>query len=74
MAIRRHLLLTSTPNPNRKRPPGAKLTELLEAGGLTHFNVSLDTLKPERFARISRRPAKLLQTVLGTIDRLLDAG
>ncbi len=50
--------------------PGSKLEDLV-AAGMTHFNVSLDTLQPARFAAISRRPAKYLELVLGNLTRLL---
>lgn len=53
--------------------PRSKLIDLVEAG-VTHFNVSLDTLRPDRFASISRRPAKMLSTVLGSVDTLFDMG
>jgi cyclic pyranopterin phosphate synthase len=53
--------------------PRSKLIDLVDAG-VTHFNVSLDTLLPDRFAAISRRPAKMLSTVLGTIDQLFESG
>jgi GTP 3',8-cyclase len=52
--------------------PWPRYQQLVDAG-MTHFNVSLDTLRPDRFARVTRRPAKLLDTVLNTIDRLLEA-
>ncbi len=50
--------------------PWPKLAALVGAG-MTHFNVSLDTLQAERFASISRRPAKYLGTVLGNVERLV---
>jgi cyclic pyranopterin phosphate synthase len=40
--------------------------------GLNRVNVSLDTLRPERFARIARRGS--LEEVLSGIDAALDAG
>jgi GTP 3',8-cyclase len=50
--------------------PWSKLSALVEAG-MTGFNISLDTLRPERFASISRRPAKYLGTVQGNVERLV---
>jgi len=44
----------------------------LRAAGLTQLNVSLDTLRPERFARIALRPN--LPEVLAGIDAALSAG
>lgn len=47
--------------------------EELVAAGMTHFNVSLDTLQFDRFAAISRRPGRFLETVLGNVALLADA-
>jgi GTP 3',8-cyclase len=44
----------------------------LRAAGLNRVNVSLDTLQPQRFERIARRPG--LEAVLRGIDAALDAG
>jgi len=44
----------------------------LLAAGLTRVNVSLDTLRPDRFEAIARRPG--LPTVLAGIDAALAAG
>ena len=44
----------------------------LVAAGLRRVNVSLDTLRPERFERIARRPG--LQRVLDGIDAAIAAG
>lgn len=44
----------------------------LKAGGVTHLNISLDTLRPERFADISRRPGH--EKVLRAIDKALELG
>ncbi|CBJ29460.1 conserved unknown protein [Ectocarpus siliculosus] len=48
-----------------------KIPALREAG-LTHINVSLDTLQPDRFAAITRR--KGLDTVLASLDAALAHG
>lgn len=45
---------------------------LLREAGLTRLNVSLDTLRPDRFERITRRAH--LSDVLGGIDAALAAG
>ncbi len=50
---------------------GSKLDKL-KAGGITHLNISLDTLRPERFLEISRRPGH--DKVLGAIDKALELG
>ena len=47
------------------------LPQLTQAG-LTHLNLSLDTLRPDRFEQMTRRPAKGLSRVLGVIDRALE--
>ncbi|KAG1656861.1 hypothetical protein FOA52_006548 [Chlamydomonas sp. UWO 241] len=44
----------------------------LRASGLNALNLSLDTLKPERFAEMTRRAG--LQRVLDSIDAAVDAG
>jgi cyclic pyranopterin phosphate synthase len=44
----------------------------LVAAGLTRVNVSLDTMREDRFLEIARRPG--LQQVLGGIDAALDRG
>ncbi|MGI6302922.1 MAG: GTP 3',8-cyclase MoaA [Verrucomicrobiota bacterium] len=49
-----------------------RLAVPLRAAGLTHLNVSLDTLRPERFERMTRRPG--LQRVLAGIEAGLAAG
>ncbi len=48
-----------------------QLDELVRAG-LKRVNVSLDTLRPERFFEIARRPG--LEKVLSGIDRAIEAG
>ncbi|MDA0378279.1 MAG: GTP 3',8-cyclase MoaA [Bacteroidetes bacterium] len=48
-----------------------KLEELRRAG-ITGFNISLDTLRKDRFEEITRRPG--LDTVLEAIHRTVDAG
>jgi cyclic pyranopterin phosphate synthase len=50
----------------------AEQAESLAAAGLRRVNVSLDTLVPERFERIARRPG--LERVLAGIDAALAAG
>ena len=52
--------------------PWSKYHDLVQAG-MTHFNVSLDTLKVEKFATITRRSAHLHGTVLSNIYRLVEA-
>jgi cyclic pyranopterin phosphate synthase len=49
----------------------SKVAQLREAG-LTQLNISLDSLKPDRFERITRR--KGLGLVLRSIDAAFDAG
>jgi molybdenum cofactor biosynthesis enzyme MoaA len=46
----------------------------LRAAGLTHLNVSLDTLSPQRFERLTRRPADAHARVLGALDAALELG
>jgi len=46
--------------------------EALQKAGVTHFNISLDTLMPDRFRAITRRDG--LDTVLRAIDLTLKAG
>lgn len=48
-----------------------QLDELI-AAGLRRVNLSLDTLQPERFEAIARRPG--LEAVLAGIDAVVDAG
>ncbi|MDE2995144.1 MAG: GTP 3',8-cyclase MoaA [Bacteroidota bacterium] len=48
-----------------------KLQEL-KAAGITGFNISLDTLRKDRFKEITRRPG--LDTVLESIHMTVDAG
>ena len=50
----------------------AEHAEGLAAAGLDRVNVSLDTLRPDRFARIARRPG--LERVLAGIDAAIAAG
>jgi cyclic pyranopterin phosphate synthase len=49
-----------------------KMAQTLRDAGLTHLNISLDTLRPERFARVARRDD--LQRVLAGIDASVAAG
>ena len=51
----------------------SQLAKLVEAG-LTHINVSLDTLVPEKFESISRRDKRWLARVLSAIYAAIDAG
>ena len=44
----------------------------LKAAGVTHLNISLDTLRPERFKQITRRGG--FEVVLGAINAALAAG
>ena len=44
----------------------------LHRAGLTHLNISLDTLRPDRFQTLTRRPG--LEKVLAAIDLALDYG
>lgn len=44
----------------------------LKAAGVTHLNISLDTLRPDRFVEITRRPG--LEKVLRAIDKALEFG
>ncbi|HTX58056.1 MAG TPA: GTP 3',8-cyclase MoaA [Verrucomicrobiae bacterium] len=50
----------------------AEQIERLAAAGLRRVNVSLDTLRPERFEAIARRPG--LDAVVRGIDAAIDAG
>jgi cyclic pyranopterin phosphate synthase len=52
--------------------PGNADAAALRRAGLTHLNVSLDTLRPDRFERIALRPG--LPAVLAGIDAALAAG
>ena len=49
------------------------LPELREAG-LTHVNISLDSLRPARFAALSRRPEAAWHRVWAAVRAALDAG
>lgn len=51
--------------------PRERLAALVRAG-LTHVNISLDTLRPERFAAISRRPPAAWQRVWDAIQAAQD--
>lgn len=44
----------------------------LKAAGLTHLNISLDTLRPERFKKITRRGG--MEVVVAAIEAALEAG
>ena len=46
----------------------------LRGAGLTHLNVSLDTLREERFERMTRRSGKGLRKVLAAVDDALGLG
>lgn len=46
----------------------------LVAAGLTHVNVSCDTLRPERFAAIARRPPEAWHRVRAAVAAALGAG
>ncbi len=50
----------------------ARHARALRAAGLRRLNVSLDTLRPERFERLARRPG--LPAVLAGLDAATDAG
>uniref|UniRef100_A0A7S4AI57 GTP 3',8-cyclase n=1 Tax=Pseudo-nitzschia australis TaxID=44445 RepID=A0A7S4AI57_9STRA len=43
------------------------LPDLVDAG-LTHVNISLDSLKPEKFAKLTRRPAAYFDRVMEAIE------
>ena len=49
------------------------LPELRDAG-LTHLNISLDSLRPARFAALSRRPEAAWHRVMGAVRAALAAG
>jgi cyclic pyranopterin phosphate synthase len=49
------------------------LPELRDAG-LTHLNISLDSLRPVRFAALSRRPEAAWHRVMGAVRAALAAG
>lgn len=51
----------------------SQLEKLVEAG-LTHINISLDTLVPEKFESISRRDKRWLARVLAAVYASVDAG
>jgi len=44
-----------------------KLPDLVHAG-LTHVNISLDSLDPDKFARLTRRPASYHERVMSAIE------
>jgi molybdenum cofactor biosynthesis enzyme MoaA len=46
----------------------------LKEAGLTHLNVSLDTLSAARFERLARRPAEAHARVLSALDAALEVG
>lgn len=46
----------------------------LVANGLTHLNVSLDTLDPFKFELMTRRPANGIHKVMNSIDMALALG
>ncbi len=50
----------------------ARKLDRLHRAGLTHLNLSLDTLRPDRFAALTRRPK--LDEVLAALDLALDYG
>mmetsp|Transcript_24142 Transcript_24142/g.67670 ORF Transcript_24142/g.67670 Transcript_24142/m.67670 type:complete len:390 (+) Transcript_24142:100-1269(+) len=50
---------------------GRKL-EGLQRAGLTHVNISLDTLEEDRYTHLTRRPG--LKKVLGTVTKAIDLG
>lgn len=52
----------------------ARLAEPLRQAGLDRLNVSLDTLRPERFERLTRRPASFLVDVLSGIEATIGMG
>lgn len=52
----------------------ARRLPALQAAGLTHLNISLDTLVPEKFEFVSRRPKAGHAKVLKAIDTSLDLG
>ncbi|KAG8768749.1 hypothetical protein FRC16_006924 [Serendipita sp. 398] len=49
---------------------GTKLRDIV-AAGLTHLNISLDTLDPYKFEALTRRPSKMHAAVLSTLDKAL---
>ncbi|KAG8827923.1 hypothetical protein FRC19_011071 [Serendipita sp. 401] len=49
---------------------GTKLRDVV-AAGLTHLNISLDTLDPYKFEVLTRRPSKMHAAVLSTLDKAL---
>ena len=51
---------------------GERLHEIVVAAGLQRINISLDSLRPERFAELTRRDD--LDRVLDGIDAALEAG
>jgi cyclic pyranopterin phosphate synthase len=61
------LLLLPSPHASPSLPPHlqrpAKI-DALAAAGVTHLNVSLDTLRADRFAEITRRPGAMSRKVL----------
>jgi len=50
----------------------ARKLDRLHRAGLRHLNLSLDTLRPDRFEALARRPG--LDTVLDALDLALDYG
>jgi cyclic pyranopterin phosphate synthase len=46
----------------------------LQGAGLTHLNISLDTLRRERFPAISRRPVAHWDRVMANIMKAVEAG
>jgi GTP 3',8-cyclase len=52
----------------------AKLAEPLQAAGLDRVNVSLDTLRPERFAELTRTKESRLAQVLAGLDEVVRLG
>ncbi|KAG8836350.1 hypothetical protein FRC17_005636 [Serendipita sp. 399] len=50
---------------------GTKLRDIVGAG-LTHLNLSLDTLDPNKFEVLTRRPSKMHAAVLSTLQKALE--
>lgn len=56
---------------------GLTLTKLLvglQRAGLNALNISLDTLQPSKYGKITRRDGRLLKRVLAGIDLALQLG
>lgn len=53
---------------------GARLIDGLAEAGVDSVNVSLDSLDPDTFSRMTRRPAKTHQRVLDSIDACASLG